>query len=278
MDYTNKWRETVDPFSLKFNDFKLLEVIGYPPAANDVFYVKGEYKDKIVKAIIKYKRHIEANIENEINIIKSINFDKKPTLLDVNNDKTAEVLLEDNGEKLSTILGDNNGLKSLDYLEEYGETLAKIHQIKGEFNKVLDRKFFHIMDKERFVQNNLLNLYNYLTTNRPKKQNLCFVHGDFHYGNVLWKDHYISCVLDYELSGIGNREFDIAWTIIHRPTQKFLFQKVEMDKFLEGYGKIQKFNYDYVIYYMALIYSWFYFNGDEKYKQFIKDWIKDNLK
>ena len=39
---------------------------------------------------------------------------------------------------------------------------------------------------------------------------------------ILWNNKKISAVLDWELSGIGNKEFDIAWAIINRPSQKFL--------------------------------------------------------
>ena len=45
MNFPTKWRETVDPFSLKFAKFKLVEVLGYPHAGNDVFYVKGCFEN-----------------------------------------------------------------------------------------------------------------------------------------------------------------------------------------------------------------------------------------
>ncbi len=41
IDFPDKWREMVDPFTLKYNQFKLMEVLGYPHAGNDVFYAKG---------------------------------------------------------------------------------------------------------------------------------------------------------------------------------------------------------------------------------------------
>lgn len=37
MSFSCKWRETIDPFSLKFTNFKLKEILGYPFAGNDVF-------------------------------------------------------------------------------------------------------------------------------------------------------------------------------------------------------------------------------------------------
>ena len=42
------------------------------------------------------------------------------------------------------------------------------------------------------------------------------------YANILWAGHHISGILDFELAGYGNKEFDIAWAVFRRPGQKFL--------------------------------------------------------
>ena len=75
--------------------------------------------------------------------------------------------------------------------------------------------------------------------------------------------------MDFELAGIGIKEFDIAWAIILRPGQKFLKTSIEVETFLNGYKKLGTFNREYVKYYMILIYSWFYKIGDEEYKKFV---------
>ena len=49
MSFPCKWRETIDPFSLKFTNFKLKEILGYPYAGNDVFYARGVYNCKEIK-------------------------------------------------------------------------------------------------------------------------------------------------------------------------------------------------------------------------------------
>ena len=53
MNFPEKWRETIDPFKLKYNNFKLREILGYPHAGNDVFYVKGIYNNKEIYAFLK---------------------------------------------------------------------------------------------------------------------------------------------------------------------------------------------------------------------------------
>ena len=35
MKQPEKWKETVDPFMIHFNNFELKEVLGYPHARND---------------------------------------------------------------------------------------------------------------------------------------------------------------------------------------------------------------------------------------------------
>ncbi|MBQ8772498.1 MAG: phosphotransferase, partial [Clostridia bacterium] len=99
--------------------------------------------------------------------------------------------------------------------------------------------------------------------------NKCFCHGDFHYANILWQDKQISGILDFELSGIGTKEFDIAWAIILRPGQRFLREPQELDEFLRGYSQHGTYNRQYVNYYMVQIYCWFFAIGNDEYKQLV---------
>ena len=118
-----------------------------------------------------------------------------------------------------------------------------------------------------------------MINNKPESVNECFCHGDFHYANILWKNEKIVAVLDWELSGLGNREFDIAWAIINRPSQKFLKTQDEVDEFIKGYQSLQKCDKSLVDYYMILIYSHF-ISVDKKnlgYKEFVKQILRDRL-
>lgn len=174
------------PFSLPFKNFHLLEVIGYPHAGNDVFQVKGIYKEEIVEAYIKVARQFGADIENEINTIAAIKCDLAPSIIDCDDEKKYFcVSLAKKGERLSSIVGDNSNGASLDYLYEYGNALAKLHATEGIFHDVKDRKFFHIQDKEYFRELGIEFVYDYLISNQPQRINKCFCHGDFHYANIL---------------------------------------------------------------------------------------------
>ena len=279
MKQPEKWKETVDPFSIKFNNFKLLEVLGYPHARNDVFYCKGIYKNEEVLCFVKYASKEDSNIKKEIKTLNALNFDFLPEIIDFDKDGKFIVTKEIVGDRLSYILQTTNH-KSIDYMFEYGKTLATIHLTNLDCDKVAYRKFFDIPSPDYLKENQIDFVLNFLNENKPSQITDCFCHGDFHYANILWKDKKISAVLDWELSGIGNKEFDIAWAIINRPSQKFLKTDKEVKEFLKGYASINNYNFEHVKYYMILIYSHFISvnKKDSKYKKFVIKWLKRKIK
>lgn len=281
MKHPEKWRETVDPFGLPYKNFKLIKVLGYPHAGNDVFHAVGVHQGEEVEVYIKVARQVGADLENEVQVISQINLEMAPKVIDYNfGNNSFVVLLAKSGERLSTILKSNEDKSSLEYLFEYGQTLAKIHSISGDFNSVKDRRFFHVPSKSFFEENDLVFVYNYLVENKPIVENKCFCHGDFHYANVLWENKHISAILDFELAGLGNKEFDIAWAIIRRPGQSFLVEREEVQLFLNGYSSLSSYNTEYVKYYMVLVYSYFYQIGikSEEYTYYVREVFKELCK
>ena len=125
-----------------------------------------------------------------------------------------------------------------------------------------------------------MKLLDYLKQNKPQVVNECFCHGDFHYANILWKDRKIAAVLDWELAGIGNKEFDIAWAIINRPGQKFLKTDKEVKEFIRGYNSLGKCDIGAVQYYMTLVYCHFISvdKNNLKYQEFVRRWLSRKLK
>ena len=155
------------------------------------------------------------------------------------------------GDRLSYILQTTDE-KSMDYMYEYGRTLARIHSETIDCGKVSHRKFFDIPSSEYLKEHGIEFVLEFLKNNQPCDIDECFCHGDFHYANVLWQNQKITAVLDWELSGIGNREFDIAWSIINRPGQNFLKTDKEVKEFIRGYKSIHSCNVKRVKYYMVL--------------------------
>lgn len=82
MKHPDKWRETIDPFSLAYKSFHPIEILGYPHAGNDVFHARGIYKGKEVRAYIKAARQKGAAIENEVAILSQLHSPIYPTVLD----------------------------------------------------------------------------------------------------------------------------------------------------------------------------------------------------
>ena len=78
MMHPNKWRETQDPYLLKYKNFRLLNIIGYPYAGNDVFYANGIYNNTLTDVYIKIARQNGADIENEVNIINKLKWNQMP--------------------------------------------------------------------------------------------------------------------------------------------------------------------------------------------------------
>lgn len=277
MKYPDKWRETIDPFTLPFNIFKLKEVMGYPHAGNDVFYVRGIHYGKEVTAYIKAARQKGTDICREIEAVEKLKLELAPQIIDCDRENGSFIVtLEKPGKRLSAIVGDNKAMESMNYMFEYGKTLAQLHSTDISIGTVKDRRFFHVPSQACLEKLGLDFVYKYLTENTPKKINTCFCHGDFHYANVLWENGKMSAILDFELSGIGNREFDIAWAICLRPGQRFLNTKAEIIRFLEGYESRGEFDLDSVKYYMIQIYSYFYtFEGNEsEYLEYIMQELK----
>ena len=82
MKHPDKWRETIDPFSLPYKSFRPTEILGYPHAGNDVFHARGIYDGKEVRAYIKAARQKGAAIENEVAILSQLHSSIYPTVID----------------------------------------------------------------------------------------------------------------------------------------------------------------------------------------------------
>lgn len=277
MKHPQRWRDCMDPHELPLRRFAVREVLGYPHAGNDVFQVTGIYGGQEVEAYIKVARQQGADLRNEIQTIQALNNSLCPQILDYDErDWSFVVTLAKPGERLSAIVGENSRMESMDYLYEYGRTLANLHQAKGSFAPVKDRRFFHLPDEELLRKNRLEFVWQYLCSHQPKTVNRCFCHGDFHYANLLWQNGHVSAILDFELSGIGNREFDAAWAVILRPGQKFLKTPQEVELFVQGYQSLEKLDYEAFCYYMVLIYSHFYQIGEDEpeYQQTVREILR----
>lgn len=275
MQHPQKWRETIDPFSLAYHSFQPLRVLGYPHAGNDVFHIQGFYEHKEITAYVKVDRRKSNHLSNEISLLRQLDSPLIPRLIDAGQSPVLFTVTEGlPGQRLSAIVGTNENLCALPYLKEYGKALARIHTLTPKANSVPDRKFLHTPSSELLDHVHLPHLASFFSS-PPKCEKTVFCHGDFHYANLLWEKQQISAILDFELAGYGDRDFDIAWSCFVRPGQTFLRTRRELDAFLEGYGSLAICNTEAIQYYMAQCYVYFLsFCADDKdYCRFVREWL-----
>lgn len=278
MIHPEKWRDSIDPFELTIPNFKIERILGYPHAGNDVFQMEGLYEGELCRAFMKVERHQDANFANEVEVVRNLDYQLKPEILAYSLNAPVFIITKEiEGERLSTLLNEDPTLSSFQFLEKYGEALARLHSINVDCGEVKDRWSFHVRSQEYYVENDLCFLAEFLSNHKAENTSKCFVHGDFHYANVLWNHGEVSGVLDYELSGIGIREFDMAWAVFLRSSQKFLYTMEEVELFLKGYQKIAEYSPSAFWYYFALIAGHFYTFGDEEYEENVKRLINEAI-
>ena len=277
MKHPEKWRETCDPFALPYRHFQPQKVLGYPHAGNDVFHMRGVWRERELTAYVKVTRKSPAGIKNEGTILPQVLSPLTPRVLDWGVGDPAFLVTEElPGQRLSVLTGENRSMESLAYLEIYGRTLSEIHGWHPEAGSVPDRKFLQPPSEETLKRLGLSDLNDFFRV-KPENEHIVFCHGDFHYANVLWQDYQISGILDFELSGYGNRDFDIAWALFVRPGQKFLKTQGEQVEFLRGYAQQGKYDPYAVRYYMAQCYVHFLdiCGADEVYSGYVRRWLRE---
>ncbi len=275
-----KYRElTIDLFSIQYRNIKLKKIISYPPAGNDVVEAIVDIKNKEENVYIKFERSKMANFETEykhLKLLSDINIFPKVIEFGSVNDKKYIILEKIEGNRLSDIFKQDKKDKET-YLKEYGKTLSQIHNIKNRgFDKAFQRPINEVPKNYKNSDEFSEKIIKYLEENKIEKDNKTFIHGDFHYANVLFKNKKVNGIIDLEYSGLGFKEQDIAWALILRPGQKFMDNIDDINLFLDGYRSKNNFEYDK--------FKWCYINGsihfylmnyeNEEYKQKIRNLIE----
>lgn len=244
-----KWRDlSVDFSDINYQNIILKKIISYPPAGNDVIEAKVLLNNKEKNVFIKYERSKMADFDSEYKNItilhKNSLYRKIPNIYEYGlfNDKKYMILEKIDGERISDLLPNIN---KNEYLYKYGQELAMIHSINPKYFRKAKQRIINDypkLDNYKKFDEYLGKYIKYLYKNKPKITYNTFIHGDFHYANILWKNNEINGVIDFEYSGLGFREQDIAWSIILRPTQHFMNKKNDLLAFLKGYKSISSYD------------------------------------
>lgn len=243
-----KWRElTVDFFQINYKKIRIKEIINYPPAGNDVVEATTFNGQNV---IIKYERSKMADFKSELRNIQILSkhnlYDKIPEIIENGffEEKNYIVTKKIEGDKLSNIFKSSCDDKYT-YLYKYGQELAKIHKINFPSFHIAKQRIINDYPKKtnyKYFSKKILNYILWLKDNKPEIKYDTFIHGDFHYGNILWNNKKIKGVIDFEYSGMGFKEQDIAWALILRPSQEFMNDINDINAFLDGYKSFN--NYD----------------------------------
>lgn len=280
MTHPAKWRETVDPFQLPYRRFRLTEVLGYPHAGNDVFHVRGVAEGRAVEAYVKAARRPEVDFRREVALLQALELPHLPRLLDWDEEGFRWTVTEAlPGERLSVIVGDSGAAASLPYLAEYGEMQARWHALPGAYPAMPHRLFMDVPGEEHARRCGCEAARAWLLAHPPGEGQQCFCHGDFHYANVLWQDGRLSAVLDLELAGLGDREYDLAWAIFRRPGQRFMTTEDEVQRYLAGYCRRGTFDELRLKYFLVNDYAWFLGVGaeDQAYTGWVRAWLEEHI-
>lgn len=239
-----KWRESkIDLSKLHLKHINKYKIISYPPAGNDVFECVGTLNSgEKINFILKSERGSFANFDNEVKVLHQITGFPIPKVIETGklNNLRYIVMNKIEGEKLSDIFKEKSHTDKLKYLFLYGKALGQIHKLNLKWDTAKQRDINSVPSKK--IYKNLddweLDIINYLEDTKPHIIMDTFIHGDFHYGNILWENYKISAILDWEYSGLGFKEQDIAWALILRPQQQFMDKLEDYKSFLQGYNSV----------------------------------------
>lgn len=138
------------------------------------------------------------------------------------------------------------------HLFEIGLNLAKIHlSTKNislsmhrfnftELNRVFLEIDTKLLKKNPEVHQKVKSNFSWLKNNRPPKLPHGLIHADLFPENILFLNHKISGILDFEASGKGAFLFDIMVTIHACCFKNNILNSLRLKSFLEGYQSIRK--------------------------------------
>ena len=216
---------------------------------NKVYQCEALLNRDRVNVFLKVSRYGGSSLKKEVEVLKALEDSEitTPRLLSYSLGTPASIATEAiEGKHVSTILKGLNGKdkehESIAYARKFGESLGRIHRLELDWGPRSESFFDRFLDDSALADSRFLELDRFLTKHRPRHIDYVFVHGDHHYGNVLWREGEVIGVLDWEACGTGWREHDIARMMIVRFGQDFFHSEECRESFLEGYRKYSRYS------------------------------------
>lgn len=250
-------------------------ILGQPHAGNDVVICQARVDGRECPVVVKLARHQDAALDHEADMLDRLRQTglQVPRVLDQGRTRDRDWLVLEflPGERLSRLQA-AYARDPASWCRAFGAHLARIHALDLDAPPVRPRRVHQIRPPDGQPEPGFVQATRqWLLDHDPGPATRGFVHGDHHYANLLWVGQELSAVLDWELSGLGQQEFDLAWALCLRPDQTFFDRPEEEHWILEGYSRIRNFQAAALRWSQVLVMSHFWHWGDPgPYRQWIE--------
>ncbi len=207
---------------------------------NDVYFCKGEFKGHPIDFYLKVNESPPSGLTNEKNVLEALASTSIPT---------PRILWFGGGEKeilaLEAIKGyllwdfidpkrkKYDSRKVLPYLNTYGRSLAKLHNLKLKWAPQKRSRLYNFIGEQDLNEDRFTSLIAWLRNKEPIQKIMIFVHGDYNTASVIFDHDKISGIIDWEFAGLGWKEYDLAWIL--RARLDFLNTDAERQAIIDGY-------------------------------------------
>ena len=270
--------QKIDPQSRLLRRWKLGDGISTEMMAFEVALPNGQTRKMIKRGseheLHRYKQ--DSHIEKEFKLLQRLHADGFAVPRPYHFEHASEIfsgpclVLEYIEGEMIMVPSDED-----DYLLQFAQQLAKIHQYDGS------RVDLSFLPLQADMISNLMDQFGH-SVNKvctkdildaiwpiPQHNKSVLVHGDFWFGNVLWKDGKLVAVLDWEFATLGDPLFDLALARLETVCQ---FGRDAMHKFTANYTSIMNHLDFSTLHYWEL---WIAFYRETLFNQF-PEWFGDD--
>lgn len=124
---------------------------------------------------------------------------------------------------------------ALSSLRQFGECLSRIHNLPLSWPPQPRTRLYGLIGEEFVEDEPFRRLVAWLQSRPVPQTEPVFVHGDYHTASVLFENGAATGVIDWEFSGRGWREYELAWAL--RARTSFLNTPAERTAILDGYRR-----------------------------------------
>lgn len=217
---------------------------------NDVYRCVLKVSGALESAYVKIGKRPGSKLRNEKNVLEALAGDAIPVARVIAYvEGTREVLVTEAlpGAMIWDFIDPRRRLFQAtgveDLLEQYGESLGRIHSLKMEW-PAQGRPFLYRLDDEPSLDDARFHrLASWVRSHGIYQSggfDEVFVHGDLNTASLLIEGGQVSGVVDWEFAGTGWREYDLAWVL--RARMAFLNMPPEREAILRGYCRRAAFD------------------------------------